>query len=241
LAFAVFLAGGFLLASFVLPALSLLTRDGRRRQKRSDALLRFCFRAFIAMLEWLRVINLKLVRAHELARCRGVIVVSNHPTLIDVVLLSALIPRAQCIVKQQLWNSPFLGGLMRSAGYIPNNLEPDDLVATCRSALEDGRSLIIFPEGTRSQPGEPLHFQRGFAHLATLLNADIQLAVISCTPPTLMKGDKWWAIPVRRPTFAVTSAGMLFPSSWPSGTPRSRAVREITRRLERFYNEQTAH
>jgi 1-acyl-sn-glycerol-3-phosphate acyltransferase len=238
LGFVVFLGGGALLAVIAFPSIDLLTPGASRRRERYHALLRWAFRAFVDMLAGLRVIEVEIDDPVALRDSKGVIVVANHPTLIDIVLLSAFIPRAQCIVKRELWDSPFLGRLMRGSGYIPNDLEPEALVDACRAALADGRSLIIFPEGTRSRPGMPLRFQRGFAHLATLLEADLQLALISCAPPTLAKGEKWWAIPTRRPHFRVSAVGWIRAASWQSDSYRSLAARDITRRVERFYNEQ---
>ncbi len=237
LGFVVFLGGGLLLAVVAFPAIDLLTPTASRRRERYHAVMRWAFRAFVGMLAWLRVIAVKIDDPGLLRESKGVIVVANHPTLIDIVLLSAFIPRAQCIVKRELWDSPFLGRIVRGGGYIPNDLEPEALVAACRAALADGRSLIVFPEGTRSRPGVPLHFHRGFAHIATLLEADIQLALISCVPPTLAKGDKWWTIPSRRPEFRVSSAGWIRAVSWQSDGYRSLAARDIVRRVERFYND----
>ncbi len=240
LGFVVFLGGGVLLACLAFPAINLVTREPVLRRERHHVLLRWAFRTFIAMLTGLRVISVKVDQPGALSGSRGAIVVANHPTLIDICILSALIPRAQCIVKRELWSSPFLGPMMRGNGYIPADLEPDALVAACREALADGRSLIVFPEGTRSRPGEPLRFHRGFAHLATLLKADIQMTFISCTPPMLGKGVKWWAIPSRRPQFLISPAGSIQAASWQGDSYRSITARGIVRRLERFYNERLA-
>jgi 1-acyl-sn-glycerol-3-phosphate acyltransferase len=240
LGFVVFLGGGSLLAVVAFPVIDLLTPEPSQRRERYHALMRWAFRAFVGMLHGLRVIEVEIDDPVALRGSKGVIVIANHPTLIDIVLLSAFIPRAQCIVKRELWDSPFLGRLMRGSGYIPNDLEPEALVAACRAALADGRSLIVFPEGTRSRPGMKLRFHRGFAQLATLLEADIQLALISCTPPTLTKGEKWWAVPSRRPHFRVSPAGWIRAVSWQGNGYRSLAARDITRRVERFYNEQLA-
>ena len=163
LGFVVFLGGGSLLAVVAFPVIDLVTPEPSQRRERYHALMRWAFRAFVGMLHGLRVIEVEIDDPVALRGSKGVIVVANHPTLIDIVLLSAFIPRAQCIVKRELWDSPFLGRLMRGSGYIPNDLEPEALVAACRAALADGRSLIVFPEGTRSRPGMKLHFHRGFA------------------------------------------------------------------------------
>jgi 1-acyl-sn-glycerol-3-phosphate acyltransferase len=238
-AFAVFLGGGLLLAVVVFPVAGLLTPKVVRAG-RYQSLVQLAFRAFLAMLRILRIIELEIDDPAALRNSKGAIVVANHPTLIDVVLLSALIPRAQCIVKRELWDSPFLGRLMRGCDYIPGDLESEAMVAACRTALADGRSLIIFPEGTRSRPGVPLQFRRGFAHIATLLEADIQLVTISCHPPTLAKHEPWWSIPPQRPRFRVSPAGWIGANSWQRDVHRSLAARRIVRQLERFYNERLA-
>ena len=237
LGFVVFLGGGLLLAVVAFPAIDLLTPAASQRRERYHDVMRWAFRAFVGMLTGLRVIAVKIDDPGLLRGSKGVIVVANHPTLIDIVLLSAFIPRAQCIVKRELLDSPFLGRIVRGSGYIPNDLEPEALVDACRAALADSRSLIVFPEGTRSRPGVPLHFHRGFAHIATLLEADIQLALISCVPPMLGKGDKWWAIPSHLPQFRVSSAGWICAASWQSDGYRSLAARDIVRRAERLYND----
>lgn len=237
LAFAGFLSGGFLLAVFAFPAIDFFTQDTKLRRERHHALVRWAFQLFIGVLTRLGIMTVRLEKIAALSQSRGMIVVANHPTLIDVVLLSAVIPRVQCIVKRELWSSLFLGPVMRGNGYIPADLDPEALVAACREALDDGRCLIVFPEGTRTRPGEPVRFHRGFAHLATLLEADIQLLLITCTPTTLTKGEKWWQIPPHRPVFQVSPVGRLDAGSWRGNAHRSVTVRDIVRRLERFYNE----
>ena len=240
LSFVVFLGGGLLLAVVVFPAVNLITRSKVERRERCLALLRGSFQAFVRLMTSLRVIGLRVDDPQALLGSQGAIVIANHPTLIDVVLLSAYIPRAQCIVKRELWNSPFLGSMMRANGYIPSDLEPEALIAACRAALDDGRSLIVFPEGTRSRAGTPLRFHRGFAHIATMLNVDIQLAIIRCNPILLGKGERWWEIPSRRPLFNVSSAGRITARDWQHHDYRSLAVRNIVQRVERLYNERLA-
>ncbi len=65
----------------------------------------------------LRVIGLRVDDPQALLGSQGAIVIANHPTLIDVVLLSAYIPaRTRCIVKRELWNAAVLGSMMRANG-----------------------------------------------------------------------------------------------------------------------------
>jgi 1-acyl-sn-glycerol-3-phosphate acyltransferase len=61
-----------------------------------------------------------------------------------------------------------------------------------RGSLDSGSNLVIFPEGTRSQPGRALHLQRGAAQLALRTGVAITPVRIRCEPLGLSKGWPWW-------------------------------------------------
>lgn len=90
----------------------------------------------------------------------GQMIIANHPSLIDVVFLIGLVRRANCVVKKSLWENPFTRGPLRSTEYISNDGSMDMLDAAA-NALQSGQTLIIFPEGTRTQPGQAPAFHRG--------------------------------------------------------------------------------
>jgi 1-acyl-sn-glycerol-3-phosphate acyltransferase len=235
IAFAALFGGGALLALTTFPVIHLTTPPGKRRRERIQLLIHLSFRSYVLMLRFLRLIDLQVVGADKLKDGAMRLIVANHPSLLDVVLLMALVRRAQCVVKKELWESRYLGRLVRDAGYIRNDLELDDMMTACRNALAEGNSLIIFPEGTRSVPREPMHLRRGFANIATLLQVPIQLVTITCDPPTLIKGENWWTIPPRRPLFRVEVGDCLDAVSSLDYKHRSLAVRQLVRRVEDYY------
>lgn len=239
-AFAFLFGGGAILAPTAFPLVALTCPPGETRRRRCQRVVHLMFRFYIRMLRILRVIDLEVEGTERLRDGRGKLVVANHPSLLDVVLLMALMPHAQCIVKKELWESRWLGGMVRGAGYIRNDLEPEALLEACRTALESGDGIIIFPEGTRTVPGEPVRFRRGFANVATLLEAEIQLVTIACTPPTLIKGEKWWMIPSRRPIFRVMVGDRLDVKGMLGYQYRSLAARKLVRSLEDYFAERLA-
>ncbi len=96
----------------------------------------------------------------------GQMVIANHPSLIDVVVLISCIRDANCVVKESLWQNPFMRGPIRTAGYISND-GSIDMLETAAQVLQDGQTLIIFPEGGRVQRrGQPPDFHRGAAAIA---------------------------------------------------------------------------
>ena len=132
----------------------------------------------------------------ELQR-NGLLILANHPTLIDVVLLVSLLPNADCVVKHAVARNPFMRGPVRAAGYVANS-DGAGLVDDCIAAVHAGGNLVIFPEGTRTEPGQPLRLQRGAANIAVRGRLDITPVRITCTPLTLTKGQKWYRVPSRR-------------------------------------------
>ena len=73
-------------------------------------------------------------RGVERLREPGILVVANHPTLIDVLVLMSHMPQADCVVKQRYYDHLFLGGTARAAGYIPSRDGPG-LIADCVERL----------------------------------------------------------------------------------------------------------
>jgi 1-acyl-sn-glycerol-3-phosphate acyltransferase len=106
-------------------------------------------------------------------------------------------PQVDCIVKRTLWRNPILRWPASWAGYLPAVAGPE-LVEECSATLRRGRSLLVFPEGTRTVPGKPMHLQRGAAHIALAADAEILPVTITCDPPTLSKGNRWYRVPLRR-------------------------------------------
>ena len=115
------------------------------------------------------------------------------------------------------------------------------MIQRCSESMSAGFPLIVFPEGTRSTPGEALNFQRGAANIAIRCGVDILPVVITCNPPTLLRGEPWYKIPARRPRFVVeilppmTVASVVEPEA-----PPSLATRQLTRYWLFFYTEKLA-
>ena len=229
----IFLGGGLLAA--VIPFVQALL--SAPPCERTQFLIHISFRFYIRVLQLFGLIHLKIEDAQNFTKLGGTIVIANHPSLLDVVILMALIPKAQCIIKHELWDRGFLGGLLRKAGYIRNDLAPETLVKTCKASLDEGRCLIIFPEGTRTSPGALPQFQRGFANIATLTETSIQPVFIDCNPPFLFKGEPWWHIPRQTPRFRIILGKRLDAHAYSLYGRRGIAARKLVKSLELYYED----
>lgn len=197
LSFAVFGLGALLLAISWLPLLRLTSGSAARARARIQRSVSAAMRAFVWMMRRLGLLTYEVQGLQRLQR-PGQLIIANHPSLIDVVYLIGFVPEVDCIVKAGLWRNPFLRGPVSWAGYIPNR-SPERLVEDAAASLRAGRSLIIFPEGTRSVPGMPLQMKRGAAQIAIAADADVIPVTIRCEPLTLTKGAPWYRVPDRRP------------------------------------------
>lgn len=195
LSFFFFGLGGLVLRFTAFPAIYILPLRQQRKVAMGRKLVHYSYRLFVGFMRASGVLS---YQAHHLERLRpGQLVIANHPTLIDVAFLLSFIP-ANCIVRHGLFDNAFTRGPVRGAGYIPNR-NPEQLIDDCVASLQAGDSLIIFPEGTRTPPGEKPRFQRGAANIALASGAEVVPVRIKCSEKTLTKGEKWYHIPFRRP------------------------------------------
>ncbi|WP_152207129.1 lysophospholipid acyltransferase family protein [Marinobacter changyiensis] len=193
--FVVFGLGGLLLPLVIAPASAILRND-RRRERWVKQLIGRCFWTFVRLMESLGILTYD-IRGLDRLREPGRLIIANHPTLIDVVFLMALVPNADCVIKSALMRNPFTRGPLKAGQYIAND-DPAAVVEAARGSMERGNSLIIFPEGTRSTPGREMTLQRGAANIAIRAGQNLTPVIITCSPPTLTKQTPWYQVPDRR-------------------------------------------
>lgn len=197
--FASFGLGGMAIASVIAPVLKATTSDSEKRQQRAQNVIKYSFKGFTEMMVKLGIMTYSVDGLEKLQNSRQELVIANHPSLIDVVVLIGMMQQANCVVKQSLWSNPFTKGPVQSAGYILN-AGSQQFVEDCVTRLKENNaaSLLIFPEGTRTEKGMPLNeFQRGAANIAIRANVPIRPVIITCTPSTLTKNEKWYHVPSR--------------------------------------------
>lgn len=236
LSFAAFGVGAVLASALFV---GLLAVPRRVRQRPARALVRMSFRSLLWFMALVRVFDFDLDR-EGLARLGSAhrrVIVANHPTLLDVIVLLAYVKQASCVVKTRVWRNPFLAAAVRAANYVPNH-DATQLLRDSDAALARDEPLIVFPEATRSVPGEPLHLQRGAATIAIESDAVVEIVHFRCEPVLLTKGDAWYRVPPRRPCLAVRVGASLRAREYlRGGASRSVAARRLTQALQQELGE----
>lgn len=195
-----FVVGGLLMSLTLLPLVQIAARTKKSRIRHSRQVVLFIWRFFVWQMCFLGLISVSVENVERLKHTQGKLVIANHPSLIDVILLYALMPNTCCVVKAELWRHPMIGGVIRAMGCI-QNASAEDLFADCQEEARAGASILLFPEGTRTEANKPLEFQRGAANIAIRCDMDVVPVFIFCDPPTLRKGEPWYRIPKRRAEF----------------------------------------
>jgi 1-acyl-sn-glycerol-3-phosphate acyltransferase len=225
--FVLFGLGALVISVTMFPLLRLSTRNADTARRRIQRGMQLTFRAYMEIMRVLGILTYRVDGAERL-RARGRLIVANHPTLLDVVLLVSQMPEVDCIVKRGLWRNPFLRWPVSWAGYLPN-AAGEELIGECSATLRRGHSLLVFPEGTRTVPGTPLRMQRGAAHIALAADSAILPVTITCDPPTLFKDNPWYRVPARRFHLHVTVGEPVAARAFMrSGESSARTARRIS-------------
>ena len=124
LSFVVFGLGGWVLAAAFVLLGWMIPGTAEEKSTFLQKVLQRCFRLFLWFVEALNVMEFRVEGADLLSRHGPGVVIANHPTLLDVVVLISRMPQADCIVKKGLWENVFLRGVVAAAGYIPNDDGP---------------------------------------------------------------------------------------------------------------------
>lgn len=224
---------GLLLGVVVFPLLNLVVRNPLRRRWAR----RFVQKGFAIHIELMRVMGVLTyeIRGRERLQREGLLILANHPTLIDVMFLVSLLPNADCVAKPSLARNLFTRGTVSATGYVHSD-EGHDLIDKCIASVRSGSTLVIFPEGTRTRRGAPLPLQRGAANIAVRGHIDVTPVRLSCVPMTLGKGEKWYHIPWRRFHFVVDVQPDLEVAPFlDGGHAKALAARRLTAYLTEYF------
>ena len=187
--------GSLLVVAFIFLVLdigALLLRCGmgntHRRRKLGRAWLSFMARITVNYLIWSGILECNLQELAPLRQQKGLILVANHPSRLDSLILASALPHMTCVTKASIWERPTLGSTLRTAGY-PRHDTLLRLLAPATTCLTEGGQLLLFPEGTRSRAGEaPGEFQAGFAAIAQRTRSAVQPLLIETTSLYLSQG-----------------------------------------------------
>ena len=142
------------------------------------------------------------------------VVVSNHQSIADIMILFTLKKQFRWVAKHTVFFVPFLGWMMKMADYVSikrgDKASREAMLDHCRRHLRIGNSIMIFPEGTRSHTGEMRPFKRGAFVLATEMNVPVLPIVLDNTYDALPR-KSWVFQHSERKTFPIRVLDPIHP------------------------------
>ena len=168
-AFLYFVTGCFVLQGILVPML-LIPVSARRKRLWFHRMVRWSTHTFLRTM-----ITTKAVWLNEPREtfARPGVVIANHQSFIDILMLLSLYPKLVMVTNSWVWKSPFFGRIVRYCGCYHTADGYESLADTLRDKIEEGYSVVIFPEGTRSPDGKIGRFHKGAFYLAEKLQLDL--------------------------------------------------------------------
>ena len=189
----VLLFGVFGLGALLITPLMLVLR----KPELCQPIVRTAWRFILSVFVWTRLIR---IDCGNLGEIKGSVIAASHPSLIDVVILTALIPRTMYVAKAGLRWNPFLTAIVRATAL------PDDPTLPEKAApfLRQGWNVLIFPEGTRSPAEGGLQpLRRGAAQLALRTGAPVACIRLTTSRRILGKRQPPWDLGDRVVTYSL--------------------------------------
>ena len=235
--FAVFGVGGLLLGFIFLPLIRFFTFHKEHKDLNAQHLVSLSFRFFVKLIALTGVAKFEYQNFDRLHEGRGNLIIANHPTLIDYVVIVSRLKHCYTLFKADVGRNPFMKMVVKMTGYV-SNADPETAYAEVQNILNNGHHILIFPEGTRSTPGKEVILLRGAANIALRLNAPLRLIHIACQPAFLTKQWRWYTAPSKKVDFQVKVGDLVdlapFIQQEPSmGLAARRLTQAIKNKFER--------
>jgi len=187
---------------------------------------------YLATLDFLGLVEFRFEGTPHEQPC---IMVANHPSLLDFIVLLQNLPNAVCLYKTQSLDNPVLSSFIQVGGYIEGMdgtaSASKRIISSCCERLAEGHHVVFFPEGTRSESATTVRkFRTTAFHAAVKCPAPVQPVVIFCQPLILGKDQSWTDVAGHRNIMTVRYLPVIhvedLPETAQTASGLARAVRE---------------
>lgn len=168
-AFGLFVLGCFMIQLFI-GSMFLMPISSRRRKELIHGITSWATHAFLKVMVTTKMVNINDVRE---TFSKPSIIIANHQSFIDILLLLGLHRKLVMVTNGWVWRSPFFGRIVRYLDFYHTEDGYEKLAESLRTKIDEGYSVIVFPEGTRSADNKIKRFHKGAFYLAEYLKLDI--------------------------------------------------------------------
>jgi 1-acyl-sn-glycerol-3-phosphate acyltransferase len=170
--------GALYITYFIFPFNKTITDKYKTLQK--------SWKLYIAIISKLGIMKVISDDIERIKNIKNSIIVSTHPSLLDIVILMSIIPNSTCFVAEKLARNPFFKGIIKQL-FIVEGQPLEQWVDDACKKLNDGLNIIIFPMGGRHYKNEQPRIHRGASYLAYKSMKDIVVLKIESSYEFLQK------------------------------------------------------
>ena len=143
---------------------------------------KFCLKLFLST-------KIEIIGEENILNSEKFFIACTHQSAFETFYLQAIFKGPKFILKKELIKIPIFGWYLKKIGSIPverNKISKEKInfVDTIKMSSRDNRPIVIFPQGTRTDPNERPDFKKGVARIYQELN-------INCLPVTINSGEVW--------------------------------------------------
>lgn len=232
-AFAIFGVVGVLFVLLLYPYAKGYPNNSLATQLKGRKIVSRTWYYFVQYMRWAGILEVRYHGFERLGRA-GQLVLANHPSLLDVVLIFSQEHRLNCIVKKDLMHNPAMISPIKACGFVPNT-ESEELLDECHRILQT-QPLLIFPEGTRTGRDGVVKLHRGATSIGLRSAKVITPIAIKMRPFSLKKGQPWYDIAKTKMIYELTVGEDIDPQTYLSEKPLPIASRRLNADLETYFN-----
>ena len=186
LTFLVFFIAAFVIVTPLTLIYMLLGPNTEKKRYRYHQMIAGVMRLALKLLPGVKFhLNNKFGESFE----KPAVIIANHQSHLDLLCMMMLNPKVVLLTTDWVWKNPIYGLIIRFAEYYPVSDGYDKNVERLQKLVNRGYSVVIFPEGTRSETGAILRFHKGAFQLAQALNVDILPVFIHGASHVMPKKD----------------------------------------------------
>lgn len=203
-----------------------------KRDKTARAVRKFVYIQSCGIVNFIRLAS-KSFKVESAPRPKGsCIVAANHASALDLYTISAFgFDNVLYITKGWVFKLPFFRYVMNGAGYIDaQKTPPEQMLALCRKAAEDGCDIVLFPQGSRKNP--QARFKSGAFYLAQQLDLPIVPVALKGTQDMLPAGS----FTIKAADIVLKSFGPVYPKDFNGEIGHLRMAQAVKKQIMDFVN-----
>ncbi len=201
------------------------------RQKAKRKFIHYCMVLFLrTTFKALPGIHKKIINTRGENFQTPSVIVANHQSHLDLPLLLMLSPKIIVLTTGWVWNNPVYALIIRYLGFYPVMEGYETVIEKLKKKVEEGYSILVFPEGTRSPDSRIQRFHKGAFLLAERLNLDITPVIIHGTGDCMNKGENH----IRRGKITLK----IYPRIKPDNIDFGHDYHERTKSILRFFRHE---